>query len=131
MATQARTISSWIVQGIPGAENVKLTNREQLMSKHPDTKKYPLRSFLDRITLPVEATDAEFTPGFFFRGYEGLDKLSQMQDKGLSYNQLASTGVGHFQGTALDIKHVVHWSDLSFRLGGIFRLARRAVGRWP
>ena len=63
---QALNILSWIKRGVPGADKIKLTRKESQMLKYPadsdGKRKYPLGSYFKTITLPVKATDKEFTP---------------------------------------------------------------------
>ncbi len=108
VARQLLNTILYIQDGIGGAAAMEVTADENEMLKHPvgaDTKrKYPLGSFLKINTLPTRPTDKESTPGFYWRGYEGPEKLKDMAEKGLCLTQLASTGVGHFQGNTLDFK---------------------------
>ncbi|MFA5411438.1 MAG: mannose-6-phosphate isomerase, class I [Candidatus Omnitrophota bacterium] len=77
IAAQLENIIFWIKQGVQGAEKIELTTDEAEMLKHPDVNKYPLGSFLKSSTLPVAVTAKEFTPGFFWRGYEAAEKLGK------------------------------------------------------
>ena len=81
----------WIKNNIPGAERIELTLDESRMAKYPvDSEgkvKYPQGSYLKATALPVKKTNAEATPGFFWRGYEGIKKLGDSLDTGLIYSQ--------------------------------------------
>ncbi|MDD4981949.1 MAG: mannose-6-phosphate isomerase, class I, partial [Candidatus Omnitrophica bacterium] len=77
IVSQMFNILFWIDSGIEGAEEIELTSDESKMPAYSDPNKYPIKSFIDKDSLPVKVTGEEFTCGFFWRGYEGSEKLGR------------------------------------------------------
>jgi hypothetical protein len=97
IAGQLLNIIFWIQQGVPGAGAIELTADENDMLWHPDRKKYPLGSFIKAKSIALGTTDEEFTPRFFWRGFELAKKLGEVNIiKEFIYDQAAfEAGIGN------------------------------------